>query len=68
MLRLAFPRIFALAANKEGKVRDFGRWINNYWSWKIVLRRRLFDWELYQWHEICEMLKMYVVSDNFKDS
>ena len=68
VLRLAFPRIFALAANKEGKVRDLGRWINNYWSWKIVLRRRLFDWELYQWHEICEMLKMYVVSDNFKDS
>ena len=68
VLRLAFPRIFALAANKEGKVRDLGRWINNYWSWKIVLRRRLFDWELYQRHEICEMLKMYVVSDNFKDS
>ena len=68
VLKRAFPQIFALSVNKEGKVRDFGSWINNYWSWKIILKRRLFDWELYQWSDICEILKRSIVCDNLKDS
>ena len=68
MLKLVFPRIFALSVNKGGKVKDFGCWINNTWSWKIVLRRRLFGWELQQWYDVCSLLKGFVVRDNLKDS
>ncbi|XWS54083.1 hypothetical protein CRYUN_Cryun10bG0058400 [Craigia yunnanensis] len=68
VLKLVFPMIFALLVNKEGKVRDFGRWINKSWSWNIVLRRSLFGWELHLSSKICVILKGFVVCDNLKDS
>ncbi|XWS10695.1 hypothetical protein CRYUN_Cryun38cG0019600 [Craigia yunnanensis] len=68
VLKLVFLRIFALSVNKDGKVKDFGYWINNTWSWKINHRRKLFEWELHHWHDLWSLLKRYVVSDNLKDS
>ncbi|KAK2640108.1 hypothetical protein Ddye_027903 [Dipteronia dyeriana] len=47
-LRYSFPRIYVLSNNKEGAVRDFGKWIGNSWVWDVRFRRRLFDWELDQ--------------------
>ncbi|KAK3198045.1 hypothetical protein Dsin_021460 [Dipteronia sinensis] len=38
-LKIAFPRIFALACNKNGNVRDFGRREGVDWRWVIPLRR-----------------------------
>ena len=68
VLKSAFPRIFALSTNKEGKVREFGSWCNNVWHWTILLRRRLFGWELHQWSELLSFLKGFVVCDKVKDS
>ncbi|GMI79579.1 hypothetical protein HRI_001627200 [Hibiscus trionum] len=45
-LQIIFLRVFALSINKSGKVLDFGSKINLSWVWNIVLRRRLFDWEV----------------------
>ncbi|XWS09878.1 hypothetical protein CRYUN_Cryun39dG0027400 [Craigia yunnanensis] len=67
-LKIAFSRIFALAANKQGKVNEFGSWINNRWMWKILLRKRLFGWELQQWNEFCLILNGNVTCDSLKDS
>ena len=46
VLKSTFPRIYALSTNKFGRVHEFGRMKNNVWHWKILLRRRLFGWEL----------------------
>ncbi|KAK3219557.1 hypothetical protein Dsin_013527 [Dipteronia sinensis] len=42
-LKVAFPRSFALDINKEGAVRDHGRWEGSKWVWKVDLRRPIFD-------------------------
>ncbi|XVF48238.1 hypothetical protein PTKIN_Ptkin03bG0173900 [Pterospermum kingtungense] len=43
VLEISFPRIFALAANKGRKVKDYGKFANDKWTWEVQLRRRLFD-------------------------
>ncbi|XWS40005.1 hypothetical protein CRYUN_Cryun18bG0103100 [Craigia yunnanensis] len=67
LFKKAFPRIFALFVNKEGKVQEFGEWSNNKWYWRLLLRRRLFGWELHQWHVLCSFLKGFVIYDSLKD-
>ncbi|KAK3206722.1 hypothetical protein Dsin_020768 [Dipteronia sinensis] len=49
LLRIVFPRIFALSSKKVGKVCEFGKWKSVNWEWDILLRRPLFDWENEQW-------------------
>ncbi|XWS41090.1 hypothetical protein CRYUN_Cryun17cG0050600 [Craigia yunnanensis] len=67
-LCIIFPRIFILSANKEGKINEFGSWINAKWVWRIVLRMRLFGWEIQQWLDFFSTLKGHVVCDNLNDS
>ena len=63
----AFPRIFALATNKNGVVFEFGSWVDSRWVWDVNLRRAVFDWELDQWNcfKLClENIKLRVdISD-----
>ncbi|GMI70241.1 hypothetical protein like AT4G29090 [Hibiscus trionum] len=51
-----FPRIHALSINKIGRVADFGTKQALGWTWKIELRRRLFDWEQDQWSDLMNLL------------
>ncbi|KAK3222181.1 hypothetical protein Dsin_009206 [Dipteronia sinensis] len=44
-LKMACPRIYALAVRKTRVVQDFGGWHDSQWEWKVALRRPLFDWE-----------------------
>ncbi|KAK3190292.1 hypothetical protein Dsin_029853 [Dipteronia sinensis] len=48
--REAFPRIYALASQKDGLVCELGRWEGDCWIWDIPLRRSIFDWEIAQWN------------------
>ncbi|KAK2651368.1 hypothetical protein Ddye_011224 [Dipteronia dyeriana] len=48
-LKLACPRVFALAVKKKGVIQEFGFWQGSKWVWDIALRRPLFDWEKIQW-------------------
>ncbi|XVF37794.1 hypothetical protein REPUB_Repub20aG0041400 [Reevesia pubescens] len=68
VLKLSFPRIFALAVNKGKRVKEFGIRHNNLWSWDIVLRRNLFDWELHQWATFLSTISNYVMCSNMDDS
>ncbi|XWS13282.1 hypothetical protein CRYUN_Cryun36dG0024100 [Craigia yunnanensis] len=63
----AFPRIFALSVNKDGKVQEFGSGNKYSWSWKMAVRRRLFGWEIQQWNDLCSILKESAVCHNLKD-
>ncbi|KAE8693485.1 hypothetical protein F3Y22_tig00110812pilonHSYRG00172 [Hibiscus syriacus] len=56
-LKNMFPRIFALAVKKAGKVADFGQWVDGIWQWKIQLRRAIFDWEVGIWENFSQTLK-----------
>ncbi|XVF61990.1 hypothetical protein PTKIN_Ptkin08bG0180300 [Pterospermum kingtungense] len=67
VLRFSFPRIFALVENKNGKVKEFGSFINGVWVWNIQLRRSLFDWERNQWDNLMTLLKDYQVCENLQD-
>ena len=48
-MKVSFPRIYVLAVDKKGVVGDFGSWCGSEWTWKVPLRRRVFDWEQEQW-------------------
>ncbi|KAK3231407.1 hypothetical protein Dsin_003288 [Dipteronia sinensis] len=62
-LKEAFPRCFALAANKSGVVQDFGVWTgsNQIWSWLIPTRRPPFDWEKDQWNLFLTFLECFPI-------
>ncbi|KAK3189744.1 hypothetical protein Dsin_029305 [Dipteronia sinensis] len=67
-LKLAFPRIYAFAQNKEGRVKDFGSWVDNTWKWKVELRRPLFDWEVNQWRAFISFLECVIIRDLIPDT
>ncbi|XVE80966.1 hypothetical protein DITRI_Ditri15bG0024200 [Diplodiscus trichospermus] len=67
ILKLSFPHIFALAMNKDGRVKDYGRFVNNEWRWEIALRRGLFGWETQQWNDFYGLIREYEVCTNFDD-
>ena len=48
-LRIKYPRIYALSNNIFGLISSFGNWVDSFWSWRVVLRRPLFEWETEQW-------------------
>ncbi|EOY22834.1 Uncharacterized protein TCM_014889 [Theobroma cacao] len=50
-LRIAFPRIFAFAINKSGKVCEFGLKVNGWDLLKIldIIRTRVAWWAKYKW-------------------
>ena len=48
-LKDSFPRIYALAVQKEGLIQNFGFWRDSTWVWTVELRRQLFGWEVAQW-------------------
>ena len=49
-------------------MNEFGFWSNNKWTWNILLRRRLFGWEINQWEVLCTTLKEFGISESLKDS
>ncbi|XP_021299953.1 uncharacterized protein LOC110428443 [Herrania umbratica] len=62
-----FPRIFALANNKNGRIAEYDRWEENVWRWDISLRRNLFDWEVTQWDRLETLLIDVQISKTLKD-
>lgn len=67
VLKFSFPRIFALAVNKEGVVADFGRSENGKWVWDVTLRRPVFNWEVTQWTTFLDILSDYSVCEDLND-
>ncbi|OMO58103.1 hypothetical protein CCACVL1_25585 [Corchorus capsularis] len=66
-LKEAFPRIYALATNKEGRVCDYGTWGESGWEWRIELRRPLLDWEKDLWKSLMSILDGFTPSYRLKD-
>lgn len=67
VLKFSFPRIFALAAKKEGRVIEYGNFVNGQWIWDVELRRGVFDWEKEQWLSFCRLINEYQVCPNLPD-
>ncbi|KAK2654624.1 hypothetical protein Ddye_014480 [Dipteronia dyeriana] len=67
-LKIVFPRIYALAINKDGMVRDFGRFEDSKWKWEVSMRRELFDWEIDQWNCFLVSLESINIWENFQDA
>ncbi|OMO57353.1 hypothetical protein COLO4_35424 [Corchorus olitorius] len=67
ILKVLFPRIFSLAVNKNGKISEYGEWIDDKWVWRIHLRLNLFGWEQNQWDELLVLLENVCLSLDFKD-
>ncbi|KAE8655416.1 hypothetical protein F3Y22_tig00117027pilonHSYRG00012 [Hibiscus syriacus] len=55
-LKEAFPRIYGLVIKKQGKISEFGSWVNGLWSWNIELRRELFSWEIPSWNRFNQVI------------
>ncbi|GMI76797.1 hypothetical protein HRI_001349000 [Hibiscus trionum] len=62
-----FPRIYALATNKVGRIAEFRINTNNNWKWCIHLRRNLFGWEEQQWSEFMTKLSHFTACASGKD-
>ncbi|XVE60389.1 hypothetical protein DITRI_Ditri05aG0124900 [Diplodiscus trichospermus] len=67
ILSFAFPRIYALAVLKDGKVKDYGCFENGNWVWTVALRRRLFGWETTQWDQFISKIEEYHVCSSMED-
>ncbi|KAK0606106.1 hypothetical protein LWI29_034196 [Acer saccharum] len=67
-LKNAFPRIFALAVNKGGVVKEFGRFEAASWVWDVRLRRLLFDWEKNQWNNFMLYFQNIIVRKVIPDA
>ncbi|EOY31812.1 Uncharacterized protein TCM_038999 [Theobroma cacao] len=67
ILKDEFPRLFALAVNKNGKLNEFGVWTEVVWQWRIELRRNLFGWEPNQWSNLWGHLQVHTLSKELDD-
>lgn len=67
-LKELFPRLYQLCANREGTVRNMGRWVNNRWSWEVPWRRALLDRELEWVEELYNHIHNFSVIDDTPDS
>ncbi|XP_057440409.1 uncharacterized mitochondrial protein AtMg00310-like [Lotus japonicus] len=45
-LRIMFPRLFAIASNRNVVIRDIGSFIGRKWLWAVEFKRPCFGWEL----------------------
>ena len=66
-LKEKFPRIYALSMLKNAPILKFGSWVDDMWSWKITLRRDIFDWEIDQWQMLLRTLSFVDLDVNRKD-
>ncbi|KAK3217752.1 hypothetical protein Dsin_011722 [Dipteronia sinensis] len=67
-LRLAFPRIFALAVNKTGAIKEYDYWSDWGWVWEVNLHRPVFDWEQDQWKMFMEFIWGIHIQRNIADT
>ncbi|GMI64746.1 hypothetical protein like AT4G29090 [Hibiscus trionum] len=58
-LKERFPRVYALAVQKQGCIAEFGNSNNGRWVWAIQLRRSLFDWEKEVWTNFQSLLEQF---------
>ncbi|KAK3206841.1 hypothetical protein Dsin_020887 [Dipteronia sinensis] len=65
-LQTAFPRMFSLSSNKEGRLHDFGRWQGLTWIWEVPLRRAVLGWEQEQWR--CFMAALSCANQDFRSN
>ncbi|KAK3198663.1 hypothetical protein Dsin_022078 [Dipteronia sinensis] len=68
LLKEAFPKIFALACNKSGRISDYGCWIGGVLKWDISFRRACLNWELEQWDSFNNSLESIKVHESFPDT
>ncbi|KAK2654610.1 hypothetical protein Ddye_014466 [Dipteronia dyeriana] len=66
-LKEAFPRIYALAMDKLGCIKNYRLRDGSEWEWEISLRRNLFDWEIDQWRCFLDCLMNTKVMDTVHD-
>ncbi|KAK2656639.1 hypothetical protein Ddye_009691 [Dipteronia dyeriana] len=64
----AFPRIFALAINKERRHLEYGHRIGVAWIWDILLRRPCFGWEVDQREAFLVCIRKNTIFDSTKDT
>ncbi|EOY16991.1 Uncharacterized protein TCM_036081 [Theobroma cacao] len=67
-LKVRFPRIYALAINKEGYIQDYGKWDEELWVWEVQLRRQPFGWEEEQWSWFKQATEEYHLSRKLEDT
>ncbi|KAK2654224.1 hypothetical protein Ddye_014080 [Dipteronia dyeriana] len=67
-LKLACPRVFALAIKKKGVIQEFGFWQGSKWVWNIALHRPLFDWEKIQWSLFLRNLENFKIRRSIPDT
>ncbi|XVE50374.1 hypothetical protein DITRI_Ditri01bG0157600 [Diplodiscus trichospermus] len=67
ILKYSFPRIFALAINKDARVNECRFFNENLWT-SNVPRPRLFDWKEDQWNHYWNLINEYHVCSSLAGS
>jgi hypothetical protein len=47
---------FLVSTLQHEVIREMGRWYNNVWSWNLIWRRNLFQWEV----DLVAQLESYI--------
>lgn len=62
-----FPRIFALAVEKQESMVNFQNWNQGVWQWDIALRRRPLNWETHIWEDFNFIIESVFLKKNSPD-
>jgi len=54
-LKSKFPRLYSISVDKDIPLNLCGVWSNSVWSWNLIWRRDLFEWEMPQ---LCQFLEV----------
>lgn len=60
-LKDRFPRLFILSSQKNHRVTQMGSWNGHVWSWSLLRRRGMFEWEKEQETEMRELISTKVL-------
>lgn len=66
-LKDRFPRIYALARNKNGCINEFGHWEHDLWRRDVELRRMPFGWEEQRWSQFRAIVEEYHLNKEMED-
>jgi hypothetical protein len=66
-LQCKFPRLFSISTQKEMMVADMKSQNTDMEGWNLVWRRRLFEWEKIQLHDLMEDINGVFLSTDMED-
>lgn len=64
----SFPRLFTLSLQKNCFISQMGEWMESSWTWQLLWRRPLYEWESNEVESLKQCIDRYSPNSNELDS